>query len=161
MFWNLFSIVFYQCLPWIGLLITLLLDISLEILLLGSVIGITTSSISLSLFGIAISFKTICSLCLLPEYGSPTSAFFFDKSTIFKSHLPNILALYFDSLMYSLLAIITCLICSAQMQKYYIVLRLYLIKICCQVSCLSNFDHFLSEMLHSARLLKIRTCYRS
>lgn len=132
----------------------------MEILLLGSVIGITTSSILLLPFGIAI-YKTICSLCLLPEYGSPTSTVLFDKSTIFKSHLPNILAPYFDSLMYSLLVIITCLICNVQMQKYYVVLRLYPIKIFCQIFCLSNFDHFLSEMLYSARLSKIRTCYRS
>ncbi len=144
-----------QRLPWIKSLTASLYDIGLEILLLNLVIDIATSFTLPWLSRIAVFSTTICFFGLSLGFGSPIDTFFFDKSTISKNHLSNSFAPHSNLSTYGLLVMTIYLICDAQTQRCFIILELYSMRIPCQTFWLSNFDLFLSGILHNARLPKI------
>lgn len=99
-----------------------------------SVINIANFSILHLLFSsIAIFCMVICFLDLLLGLGSPVSTFFFDNSAIFDSYLLSSLTFYCNSLIYDLLVMIICLIYDNQIQKCFIILELYLMRMPCKI----------------------------
>ena len=144
----------------------LLYDVGLRILLLHSMIDIAVSVYSsfgafsaivgLLFINNIVTFIEIIFLGLLFGLGFPTDAFFFNKGISSKGHLVINFALCSDSLMYSLLAMTTCFVCGAQIQKSFDVSGLYPIRIPSQTFRWSDFTLFSSRILQNAKLPKIQ-----
>lgn len=107
-------------------------------------------------------FSTIY-LDLFQDLSSLVRAFYFVfkiNITILTGHFSSNFAPCFDLSMYDLLAIITCFILRVQMQKYFIILLLFLINISSYTLQKSDLNRFSGGRSIKTRLSKMRTCLK-
>ena len=117
----------------------LLYDVGLRILLLHSVIdiaisvcssfGASSATVGLSFFNNIVASVEIIFLSLSLGLGSPAGAFLFNNGVLSKGHLVKNFAPCSDLSMYSSLAMTTCFVCEAQIQRCFDVSGLYPMRI--------------------------------
>ena len=94
-----------------------------------SLFGVSSAIMGLSFFNNIVASVEIIFLGLFLGLGSLAGAFLFNESILSKSHLVNNFAPCSDLSLYGSLAMTTCFVCGAQIQKCFDVLGLYSMRI--------------------------------